>query len=76
LSCRGRSPILIRRRSPLRTPLTGLPQPKLSNLLRGKFTGVSEDRLMRCLAALGQDVTITVAPAKKERGRVEVALAA
>lgn len=55
--------------------LTGLPQPKLSNLLRGKFTGVSEDRMMRCLAALGHDVTITVTPAKKKRGRVEVAWA-
>jgi predicted XRE-type DNA-binding protein len=55
--------------------LTGLPQPKLSNLLRGRFRGISEDRMMRCLAALGQDVTITVAPAKKERGRVEVASA-
>ena len=53
--------------------LTGLPQPKLSNLLRGKFTGISEDRMMRCLAALGQDVTIVVSPAKKGRGRVEVA---
>ena len=56
--------------------LTGLPQPKLSNLLRGRFHGVSEDRMMRCLAALGQDVTITVTPAKKKKhGRVEVALA-
>lgn len=56
--------------------LTGLPQPKLSNLLRGKFTGVSEDRMMRCLAALGHDVTITVSPAGGVRGRVEVAWAA
>lgn len=53
----------------------GLPQPKLSNLLRGRFRGISEDKMMRCLAALGQDVTITVKPARKERGRVEVACA-
>ena len=53
--------------------LTGLSQPKLSNLLRGKFTGISEDRMMRCLAALGQDVTSVVSPAKNGRGRVEVA---
>lgn len=57
-------------------PLVGLPQPKLSNLLRGRFHGVSEDKMMRCLAALGQDVTITVSPATGERGRVEVAYAA
>lgn len=56
--------------------ITGLPQPKLSNLLRGKFAGVSEDRMMRCLAALGHDVTITVSPAAQPRGKVEVALAA
>ena len=56
--------------------LIGLPQPKLSNLLRGRFRGVSEDKMMRCLAALGHDVTITVKPARKKRGRVEVAWAA
>jgi len=52
--------------------LIGLPQPKLSNLLRGRFHGISEDKMMRCLAALGNDVTITVAPSGTERGRVEV----
>ena len=56
--------------------LIGMPQPKLSNLLRGRFHGISEDKMMRCLTALGQDVTITVTPAKKKRGRVEVAWAA
>ena len=55
--------------------LMGLPQPKLSNLLRGRFGGISEDKMMRCLAALGNDVTITVVPSEAERGRVEVAWA-
>lgn len=55
--------------------LIGMPQPKLSNLLRGRFHGISEDKMMRCLAALGHDVTITVSPARKARGRVEVAYA-
>lgn len=53
--------------------LIGLPQPKLSNLLRGRFRGISEDKMMRCLAALGHDVTITVSPREKAKGRVEVA---
>lgn len=52
--------------------LIGLPQPKLSNILRGKFRGVSEDKLMRCLAALGHDVTIVVSSKETTRGRVEV----
>lgn len=55
--------------------LIGLPQPKLSNMLRGKFRGISEDKMMRCLAALGHDVTIMVSPAAEARGRVEVACA-
>lgn len=55
--------------------MIGLPQPKLSNMLRGKFHGISEDKMMRCLAVLGHDVTITVNPARKKQGRVEVALA-
>ena len=46
----------------------GLPQPKLANMLRGKVHGISEDKMMRCLAALGHDVTITVNPARKKQG--------
>lgn len=53
--------------------LIGLPQPKLSNLLRGRFRGISEDKMMRCLAALGHVVTITVSAANDQTGRVEVA---
>jgi predicted XRE-type DNA-binding protein len=55
--------------------LIGLPQPKLSNLLHGRFRGISEDKMMRCLAALGHDVTILVSPIKNEHGRVEVTYA-
>jgi len=53
--------------------LIGLPQPKLSNMLRGQFRGISEDKMMRCLAALGHDVTIVVSRQEKEHARVEVA---
>ena len=52
--------------------LIGLPQPKLSNMLRGRFHGISEDKMMRCLAALGQDVTVTVSPAKAGLGKVSI----
>src|SRR5438309_907590 len=51
----------------------GIGQPKLSNILRGKFQGISEDRLMRCLAALGHNVTIVLSRADKACGTVEVA---
>jgi predicted XRE-type DNA-binding protein len=54
--------------------IIGLPQPKLSAVLRGRFRGVSEEKLMRCLIALGQDVKIVITPARKGRlGSLSVA---
>lgn len=38
----------------------GIPQPKLSQILRGQFSGFSGRRLMHCLTQLGQDVQIIV----------------
>ena len=32
----------------------GLPQPKLSKLMRGQFTGISERKLMNCLTRCGR----------------------
>ncbi len=40
----------------------GLTQPKLSNLLRGQFRGISEARLLDCLVSLGYDVKIVISP--------------
>ena len=40
----------------------GISQPKLSLLLRGKFQGVSETKIMDCLAKLGSEVRIVVTP--------------
>ena len=40
--------------------LLGLTQPKLSGILRGKFHGVSERKLIDCLTRLGRDVEILV----------------
>lgn len=47
--------------------LLGLPQPKLSNILRGQFHGVSERRLIDCLTRLGQDVEIVVKEKPRSR---------
>jgi predicted XRE-type DNA-binding protein len=55
----------------------GIPQPKLSKMLRGQFRGFSERRLMDCLIQLGQDVQIVVRPRPDERstGSVSVTFA-
>ncbi len=52
----------------------GLTQPKLSNLLRGEFRGISETKLMACLARLGYNVEIVVRGrhGSTKAGRVEV----
>jgi len=56
----------------------GMTQPKLSNLLRGQFRGVSEAKMLECLAKLGRDVKIVVGPARRSAkpGHVEVVFAA
>jgi len=38
----------------------GIPQPKLSNLLRGRMEGVSEAKIAECLRMLGHDVDYRV----------------
>jgi predicted XRE-type DNA-binding protein len=60
--------------------LLGIPQPKLSRILRGQFRGVSERRLMDCLTVLGRNVEIVVSAERKgrrssERGSVSVVFA-
>ena len=57
--------------------LLQLPQPKLSNLLSGRFRGVSEHRLMDCLTKLGRDVQIVVkaAPRSRASGRLSIVFA-
>jgi len=47
--------------------LLGIPQPKLSKMLRGQFRGFSERKLMDCLTRLGQDVDIVVRSASGAR---------
>jgi predicted XRE-type DNA-binding protein len=58
--------------------LMGLDQPKVSALINGRLAGFSSDRLMRFLAALGQDVEIVVKARsrRRARGRIRVVKAA
>ncbi|MGA7815208.1 helix-turn-helix domain-containing protein [Caballeronia sp.] len=55
----------------------GMTQPKLSNMLRGQFRGISESKMLDCLARLGRDVKIVVGPARRsaKAGRIEVVFA-
>ena len=55
----------------------GMTQPKLSKMLRGQFRGVSEAKMLECLARLGQHIQIVVGPAgqSSNAGRIEVVFA-
>ena len=57
--------------------LLGVPQPKLSNMLRGQFRGVSETKMIECLTRLGSNVDIVVKSAyrSKTAGHVSVVFA-
>ncbi|MBI4988797.1 MAG: XRE family transcriptional regulator [Rhodocyclales bacterium] len=50
--------------------ILGMTQPKLSNMLRGQFRGISEARMLDCLNRLGRDVEIVVRKASRSRGTV------
>ena len=52
--------------------ILGIPQPRVSVLMRNRAGAFSVERLMDFLAALGQDVEITVRPARKEHGSVSI----
>ena len=54
--------------------LLGIPQPKLSKMLRGQFRGFSERKLMDCLTHLGRDVDIVVRAALKKKGQGAVSV--
>lgn len=53
----------------------GITQPKVSDMMRGDFTNLSERKLMDCLTRLGYDVEISVRPAKTETGHLLLAAA-
>jgi len=53
----------------------GVPQPKVSALLRGDFANLSERKLMDCLTRLGYDIEIKVRPATRPVGHLKLAVA-
>ena len=53
----------------------GLTQPKVSDMMRGDFSNLSERKLMDCLTRLGYDIEIKVKPAKAPVGHLVLALA-
>ncbi|WP_028081462.1 helix-turn-helix domain-containing protein [Solimonas soli] len=52
----------------------GIAQPKVSAMLRGDFTHLSERKLMDCLNRLGYDIEIKVKPARRAMGHLTVAV--
>jgi predicted XRE-type DNA-binding protein len=52
----------------------GLPQAKVSNMLRGDFSNISERKLMDCLTRLGYDIEIKLRPSAKPIGRLILAI--
>jgi len=52
----------------------GIPQPKLSKMLRGQFRGISEAKMLDCLTRLGRDIQIVIGSERRSSstGRVEV----
>lgn len=52
--------------------LLGIDQPKVSALMRGRFTGFSLERMFRFLNTLGIDVEITVKPKLRDYARITV----
>ncbi|MDN7182699.1 helix-turn-helix domain-containing protein [Caballeronia sp. SEWSISQ10-4 2] len=53
----------------------GIAQPKVSGLLRGDFSNLSERKLMDCLNRLGYDIEIKIIPAKEPIGHLSLAVA-
>lgn len=53
----------------------GISQAKVSNLLRGDFTNLSERKLMECLNNLGCDIEIVIKPAASGKGQLRLAQA-
>ena len=53
----------------------GITQPKVSDMMRGDFSNLSERKLMDCLNRLGYDIEIKVRPVSKRPGRLTLAVA-
>jgi predicted XRE-type DNA-binding protein len=53
----------------------GISQAKVSGLMRGDFSNLSESKLMECLNRLGYDIEIKLKSAKKPLGHRTLAIA-
>jgi len=53
----------------------GITQPKVSDMMRGDFSNLSERKLMDCLTRLGYDIEISVRPAASAVGHLMLATA-
>jgi len=53
----------------------GITQPKVSDMMRGDLTNLSERKLMDCLTRLGYDIEIKIRPARAEIGHLMLAAA-
>jgi predicted XRE-type DNA-binding protein len=51
----------------------GITQPKVSGMMHGDFTNLSERKLMDCLTRLGFDIEIKVRPSKAAMGHLMLA---
>jgi predicted XRE-type DNA-binding protein len=51
----------------------GIPQAKVSGMMHGDFTNLSERKLMDCLNRLGYDIEIKVRPAAEPVGHLTLA---
>jgi len=52
----------------------GIPQAKVSGLMRGDFANLSERKLMDCLNRLGYDIQINVRPSTAQVGQLSLAI--
>lgn len=52
----------------------GITQPKVSGMMRGDFSNLSERKLMDCLNRLGYDIEIKVKPASDSVGHLMLAI--
>ncbi len=52
--------------------MIGVTQPRVSALMRGRWEGMSLDKLFRLLKALDTDISITLTPKRGDLARVTV----
>ncbi|MFJ3054826.1 helix-turn-helix domain-containing protein [Herbaspirillum sp. NPDC087042] len=52
----------------------GIPQPKVSGMMRGDFSNLSERKLMDCLNRLGYDIDIKVSASARSIGQLTLSI--